>query len=373
VSSEDEVARTVAATTGTSLEELLGTAARVAGLDALTLVAGLGGSPRSLVGRVTDGADTYVVKVTGLQEGDTWARESSALAAADGSGVSPRLLGSDAATRLIVMSDLGSAPPVSDRLMGGTPAAADAGLVAWAVAIARLHEDGDSRAHRYAELLHQRAPGQPAHALPAMLDEAVVALERNAAALGVTGAGAALGRLREVPDRFATDRVVLSPGDACPDNNVVRADGAGADHVVLLDFEYAEARHPAWDLAYLTVPWPTCWCSWQLSPVARERAVAAYLERAGLTGDRDFAGDLALATQGWALATAARLLDPALVDDAWDVPEMPSPRLRAWHRLETAAAASGDDVLSALAGEMLGALRQRWGPQPLPLAPAYRG
>ena len=107
-------------------------AARAAGLGPLTLVEGLGGSPRSLVGRVTDGSDTYVVKVTGLQEGDTWARETSALAAAEGSGVSPRLLGADAQTRLIVMSDLGSAPPVSDRLMGGTPEAADTGLVAWA-------------------------------------------------------------------------------------------------------------------------------------------------------------------------------------------------------------------------------------------------
>jgi hypothetical protein len=271
------------------------------------------------------------------------------------------------------MTDLGGAAPVSDRLMGRDPAWADEGLAAWAVAVARLHDGGAERARTYAELLAECAPEQPAHAMPATLEAGATALARTAATLGVTAVEPALTRLRELPEHFAVTRLVLSPGDPCPDNNVAEAVGpARGGSVLLLDFEYAEARHPAWDVAYLTVPWPTCWCSWGLPRGSSERAVNAYLERAGLADDQAFAHDLALATQGWSLATAGRLLNPALEDDEWDVQEMPGPRPRAWQRLETAAAEGADEALATLAAELMAALQERWGPTSLPLAPAYR-
>ena len=45
----------------------------------------------------------------------------------------------------------------------------------------------------------------------------------------------------------------LTPADACPDNNVLIG-----RRRVLIDFEGAQWRHLAWDVAYLFVPWPTC-------------------------------------------------------------------------------------------------------------------
>ena len=39
-------------------------------------------------------------------------------------------------------------------------------------------------------------------------------------------------------------------------------------------------RHPAWDAAYLAVPWPTCWCSWRIPEASAERALDAYREKA---------------------------------------------------------------------------------------------
>src|SRR3546814_15672777 len=56
------------------------------------------------------------------------------------------------------------------------------------------------------------------------------------------------------------ERWVVTPGDTCPDNNLLPD---GVAH--LMDFEFAEVRHPAWDAAYLTLPWQTCWFAWQVS------------------------------------------------------------------------------------------------------------
>ena len=68
----------------------------------------------------------------------------------------------------------------------------------------------------------------------------------------------------------------LSPADTCPDNNVLTADG-----LLLLDFEGAEWRHVAWDIAYLRVPWPTCWCSWRLADDVAVAALGRYRAAAG--------------------------------------------------------------------------------------------
>ena len=64
----------------------------------------------------------------------------------------------------------------------------------------------------------------------------------------------------------------LSPCDACPDNNV-RSDSG---ELSLVDFEGAAFRHVAWDVAYLTVPWPSCWCCWRIPRHLTSAAVDRY-------------------------------------------------------------------------------------------------
>jgi Phosphotransferase enzyme family len=51
----------------------------------------------------------------------------------------------------------------------------------------------------------------------------------------------------------------LTLADACPDNSIRTTRG-----YLLIDFEEAEWRPVAWDVAYLTVPWPSCWCCFTL-------------------------------------------------------------------------------------------------------------
>src|SRR3546814_2832674 len=96
------------------------------------------------------------------------------------------------------------------------------------------------------------------------------------------------------------ERWVVTPGDTCPDNNLLLD---GVAH--LMDFEFAEVRHPAWDAAYLTVPWPTCWCAWQVPQRRAEAALTTY--RTGATArlpwiaEPGFDDDLVAATLLWCL------------------------------------------------------------------------
>jgi hypothetical protein len=135
------------------------------------------------------------------------------------------------------------------------------------------------------------------------------------------------------------------PGDTCPDNNVFTGDGAHS--LALIDFEGASWRHIAWDVAYLTVPWPSCWCSWRPTGDLASRAVARYRQAMAATmpcvSISEFDLDLAAATDLWSVLYSAWLLPLTHVDDP---PAsrlgLVSPRRRALllHRLDRARQAS---------------------------------
>jgi hypothetical protein len=165
----------------------------------------------------------------------------------------------------------------------------------------------------------------------------------------------------------------MTPADACPDNNVLTSGG-----LALLDFEGAQWRHVAWDVAYLVVPWPTCWCSWRLPDEVRTHALQTYRETAAdrlpeVTGS-GFTGDVSAAAVGWALVTTALFLDNALGSDPALNPDKPTPTRRAMitHRLGAASRNTELPALAALAGALAAVLRDRWGDVPLDFAPAFR-
>jgi len=182
-----------------------------------------------------------------------------------------------------------------------------------------------------------------------------------------------VSRMRTLPDRFAVPVTVLSPGDACPDNNVVVGRG-----LRLLDFEFAEARHPAWDVAYLTAPWPSCWCAWRLPlPLAR-RSVAVYTESLRdvlpYVDTAAFAADVDLATLGWTLWGVALHLDRALREPADDrgSPRRPGRRSVILHRLRSVPGLESEPELTEVLTALRSALLDRWPDSPLALAPAFR-
>jgi hypothetical protein len=354
----------------------------------------LGGSPRSHVVRArTEGGSglppTVIVKAH--LEMTTYAAEvrepaSLGLLTAAGSALAPRLLAVADLPPLVVLEDLGAGlPNLADALMGADAARAETLVLAWADAIARLHTTtsgwGDDLSTAFtttAGRLGRDTP--PTDDMPGALAAAADTLAGQLGSLGVEPTAEALDLARHLDELFGGTLAcrALTPSDACPDNNLVTDRG-----MVLLDFEGAQVRHVAWDAAYLTVPWPSCWCSWALPDELAQRALARW--RSGVAtvdphmASTGFAGDLAVAAAGWAVISTAWFLERAVHDAAGKVPQVvdaPDPDRRAvlLRRLSLVAATADDRLtpLCDLAREIHDAALESWGESPLALAPAFR-
>ena len=326
----------------------------------------LTGSNRSRVRRVRGRTRSLIVKeFTTADEG--WVRESAALTVLPTSVRAPRLVAADGRPPIVVMTDAGAGPSVAGALLGTDPGAAADAVVAWAATIGELHRETAGSRAAFRAALDDRAGDLPVaeSTMPAFLAEAATVIASSAGELGVAVPDGALDELRTLDDRLGV--AALTPSDACPDNNVFTGDG-----LVLIDFEGAQWRPVAWDVAYLTVPWPSCWCSWRIPASVTERALRAYVAAfpgcgAGLRDEVD------LAATGWAFLSASWFLPRALPDDPPSAqPDRPRPSLRAItrHRFGQAAS-SGGSALPELAGRLYDALTDRWGDMPLPYARAF--
>ena len=346
---------------------------------------------RNDVRRVGDGERTYVMKAYVETSGNPAAREAAGLLIA-GRELAPRLLGIAADPPVLLMEDLGDGRALSDLLGIASGASASAGdatdaLVGWADTIGRLHRHSLGRREEFVEVLARHGgcggafedriePPEAEDQLVASIED----LQSLTAELALPSSEVAAEQVRALVQPLAErEDSVLSPGDICPDNNrlLPGPDGGGGAGVVLLDFEFAGFRHPAWDLAYLHVPWPTCWCSWQMPEEAVEQGRRAYAEQIGPDGwiHRDDADDLLdRAVLAWCLASSAWFLRGAMVDDspAGGPGGEPAPGRRSLRLRRLAIAGQAEHPgLSAYAGELRAELVRRWGESELPLAPAY--
>jgi hypothetical protein len=341
----------------------------------------LRGGERSEVRRVraefpdSAGASSVIVKRF-LMAGEGWAREAAALASLPPDAPAPKVLAEGAAPPVIVMSDLGPGPNVAAALLGDSPEAATGAVLDWAEAVAKLHRATFGHRQEFRAALSMRAGDLPVadHVMPALADETALLLDARCAELGVSVPHGALSELRELPRQLrADDNAALSPSDTCPDDNVRTHDG-----VALVDFEGAQWRHIAWDVAYLTVPWPSCWCAWRMPHDVAERAVEHYR---GVVEDAlpyvrspQFRHDLTAATTGWTMISTASFLSRALADDPPPTdPGKPTPARRALilHRLSAARRTTELPALAELAARLRENLLTRWGEVPLGYAPAF--
>ncbi|WP_375493105.1 hypothetical protein [uncultured Jatrophihabitans sp.] len=336
--------------------------------------------PRSSVHRVRlrAGGSVIVKWFNGMGEG--WVREAAALSLLHGDTGAPHLLAESGDPPIVVMSDLGDGPSLSDALLGRDAAAAEATLALWAQALGRLHVATRGLRADFQTALTARAgelPVYDAH-LGADLDDAIRVLDRECGSLGVSVPAGAFDELRGLGARLGGDTLAaITPGDTCPDNNLVHD-----DRLTLLDFENAQWRHVAWDVAYLTVPWPTCWCAWTLTPGAAQRAVDAYvaLVRDAFPAVRTaaFADDVRAAQLGWVFLSVSWYLGASRDDKrlrGGRRPAHPGKLEVMLHRLREAAqdgAAVGSPALAELAQHLGDELTRRWGAVPLELAPAFR-
>lgn len=314
----------------------------------------------------------YVVKSYSSGDALRGARERAALHALAGAAGTPSLLAEGDEPACVVMTYLKGKGSLADALLGTDPQQAREALFRWSEALAALHASGTPETRlAFTAALTERAPGSEPRSLAGDFS---VAAERYADVLrdlGLPPHLQALEDLRTLPSKLNDPRLeVLSPADACPDNNVL-----GAERMHLIDFEHAELRHRVWDVAYLRAPWPSCWCAWLLPDEVAEAAVLRYRQAAGQAVEgANFVADLHLATLGWQAMTPAWFIAGALAsDDRANGPERPSRRAFVLHRLAAVAGSTAQPALATMAADLQSSLRDRWGEVPLGLAPAFSG
>jgi hypothetical protein len=270
-----------------------------------------------------------------------------------------------------VLTDAGSGPSVADALLGDDSDEAAEAVGRWAEAVATLHRTSRGLRAEFQRALDDRAGDLSVaeDCIGAELSDVTRAVDDRCASLGVATSAAALDELRGLAHRLGSDgSAAITPADACPDNNVRVEDG-----IVLLDFEGAQWRHVAWDIAYLRVPWPTCWCSWRLPEPVADAALDRYRRAAGPVLEDVAEADVDAAVLGWAFIGFDMFAGRALADDPPLNADRPTPTRRAMilHRLGVAAANTELAAAADLAGRLRVALAARWGDVDLAYAPAF--
>jgi hypothetical protein len=353
----------------------------------------LGGSERSVVVRAKVSASpfslprTLVLKRYLEPEGelcDSFVREAASYqlftALAPEDRMCPELFAHDADSRLVVLEDLGRVPTLADKLLGDDARAAERALLSWARSLGRLHgttagreADFDALQRRLTvpetkDPLSDDGP-QALRELPGLLAEELGIDTPDAVRAAADRSGSLLedGRHRS-----------FSPSDSCPDNNMITDRG-----VRFLDFEGGCVRNAIFDAAYLSVPFPSCWCPFALPRGMADAMLAAWRSEVrvvwpDLDDDSVLLPSLLDAQLFWVwLTTWQYFVEP-------DVAQRHSTRLDQsppeplvltdrWQHLADAATAQNVTEIATHATQVAEALRTRFGVvAPLPLYPAFR-
>jgi hypothetical protein len=370
------------------VDDVLAAASAALGVT-LTGCDDLGGSERSAVLRCAmPGEGTVVVKTypDSAEGRESFAAEAAGLLLTAAARVGPRLLASSRPDRLIVMTDLGSGPSLADVLLGSSRDAARSALTGWAGACGKLAAAMAGRESELTALVaaHHGPPrnGQAGHWLERRIKE----IPQILAELSLPAPRGLDADLAEVAAIVHSPRYqVFSPGDICPDNNLLRHQG-----VMFVDYENAEFHSAFLDAAYLRMPFSTCWCVFRLPADLQRSAEAVYRDQVSeihpdLASDAVWQAGLRSAVAAWTLHAMTYLLDRAMltdrptIDDGRAAPTKRQLLRYRWRQLidelapvPGASAGSGEfPALSALASQLL-ASTEHWQVPELPLYPAFR-
>lgn len=340
----------------------------------------LGGSERTTVLRARVASTpfslpkTLVIKHYGPRAGargaESFAREAVSYqlftALSEDERMCPELFAHDATERVLVLEDLGRSPTLTDKLLGRDARGAESALLSWARSLGKLHASTAGREADFDALMRRLGRNR---SVDPLVDDGWRALrelpELFDHLLGVPDDGnAALVSERVAWLLDGSKRRAFSPADLCPDNNLITGKG-----VRFLDFEGGGMRDVLLDAAYLRVPFPSCWCAFELPPGMSEAMLAAW--RAEVSGIwPEFADDEILLPQ---------LLDAQLlwvwVSTWWFLPRdnesdgkladhLQAPRRGAalaarWRRLAEDAEATGSDKLAEHAARVAAAIETR--------------
>ncbi|WP_066934709.1 phosphotransferase [Microtetraspora fusca] len=332
----------------------------------------LGGSRRSTVVRcrTASGGSVIVKAFSGEPEGlRSFASEAAGLSLRL---AGPELIAVDAAVPLLVLEDLGDAPTLADLLLGDDPKAAATGLLAWARGLGRLAAGSVPKRADLARLRARYDKGVPSWEdepwiernfadLLALLDQTSVAVPKGLA-----------GELAEI-GAVGAEYLAFTPGDTCPDNNLLTQDG-----LRLIDFEAACFQSVFLTAAYCRMPFSTCWCVFRLPTglaegierAFRAEVVNAYPE---LAGDAVWQAGVRRAIVVWTVDATVALLPRTLEDGPLHPTRRPVPTRRQLleHRWGMASTLEEFPALAATMRTLLRDVARGWETPPLQGYPAF--
>jgi hypothetical protein len=334
----------------------------------------LGGSMRSAVLRclLPDGGSVVVKAYPQTEAGRRACGAEAAglefISAMPPGGYAPRLLGVDREAPLVVMSDLGRASSLADLLLGSSQPAATRAWLDWSVTCGRLAAASAGCQDQFIQI--SDAPDSY------WLRDRVLNAADLVVPLGIDVPAGLAADLAEVVAGWEHGYQVFSPGDICPDNNLVTADG-----IRFVDFESAGFHSVFLDAAYLRMPFSTCWCVLRMPPGLAAEGESAYRREVvmafpDLMSDAAWEAGVLRASAAWTIHAMSYLLDPAVWSDASmddGFAAAPSRRQLLRYRWQTLADQLGGELpaLAELLRRLLSAT-EHWRAPDLPLYPAMR-
>lgn len=382
--SEDSAALSGQAGSAPPVTEIVAAASAALGRPLTDPVELAGGGDWSVVLRCTDPAGgTVIVKTYPPTAAGTssFAAEAAGLELARGSELAPELLSADPDLQAVVMADLGEGGSLADALLGELPdsaATARSVLLDWAAACGELSVATSTRQREFERLTTRYLAGRPDERHIAGLRDRVLGAADQAAKVGVSAPAGLRSELAEVASAVDSDRfAVFSPGDICPDNNLLTPDG-----IRFIDFEEAGFHSAFLDAAYIRMPFSTCWCVFRFPAELAAAAEDAYRAQASLVCP-DLADDavwrpgMRLGVAAWTLSSTSWLLRRAMEADVPMNPVATSPHTRQLMRYRWQALAAELEPARELpaVAELVRSLLTAttgWDAEELPLYPAFR-
>ncbi|MEU8270909.1 hypothetical protein AB0B89_27585 [Sphaerisporangium sp. NPDC049002] len=354
------------------MEAILRAASDVAGVEIFDPI-DLGGSSRSTVLRCRTAAGGSVIVKAFTSEPEALRAFTGEAAGLSLRLAGPELLGVDASVPLVVMKDLGDAPTLADVLLGDDPKAAVDGLLAWARGLGRLAAGSVRRRADLARMWTMYDKGMPSWG-----DDPWIA--RNAAELLTLLTAAGIAVPPGLPEELAGIGTAggerypaFTPGDTCPDNNLLTPDG-----LRLLDFEGACFQSVFMTAAYCRMPFSSCWCVFVLPAGLAEEIEQAYRAEVvdtypALADDAVWRAGVREAIAVWTVEATVRLLPRTAEDKPLHRTRRPAPTMRQLlrHRWEMASTLDDFPAFAETMRLLLAKVAEEWNVSPLPGYPAF--
>ncbi|GAA4233100.1 hypothetical protein FHR32_001602 [Streptosporangium album] len=184
------------------------------------------------------------------------------------------------------------------------------------------------------------------------------------------------GELARIEAVSEDDYPAFTPGDTCPDNNLLTPDG-----LRLLDFESACFQSVFLTAAYCRMPFSTCWCVYNLPSEPAEEIEQAYREEVvvaypALADDTVWRAGIRQAIAAWTVSTTVWVL-PRVAEEDRPIhrTRRPVPTMRQVlrHRWEMASTLEEFPAFAETMRLMLSKVAGAWDVPPLPGYPAFGG